>query len=478
MGEPKSAYFEEELYDKFRNTPSTVNDDNKRRWIFPKMPSGKWHRYRLILGYTILLTFVALPFIQYNGKPFFLVNIFDRKFIFFGQVYWPQDIFIIVIGVLTLMVSIILFTVVYGRVFCGWTCPQTLFMELVFRKIEYFFEGDYRQQMKLNSMPWNAEKIRKKGLKHLFFIFLSIFFGHVVMAYLVGMPRVLELISSNPLDNLAGFSGLVIFTGIFYLVFSQVREIVCTVICPYGRLQGVLLNKESMVVAYDYNRGEPRGKIKKGEDNTQIGDCIDCKLCVHVCPTGIDIRNGTQMECINCTACIDECNSVMDKIKRPRGLIRFDSILGIENKIPFKFTARVAAYSLVLLVLLGAFGFFTTTRTDVETTVMRVPGQLYQKTDDGKISNLFNLQIVNKTFIEKSVRIELGEGFEGEIKIIGGDEIIVPAQGSVESVFFIETEEKNITEMKNKVNILVLEGDVVLTRDKTNFLGPVRIISQ
>ncbi len=478
MGEQQSAYFEDELNDQFRNTPSSVNEENKRKWVFPKMPSGKWHQYRLFVGYSILLLFVTLPFIQYNGKPFFLLNIFERKFILFGQVYWPQDIFIIVIGVLTFMVSIILFTVVYGRVFCGWACPQTLFMELVFRKIEYFFEGDYRQQMKLKEMPWNAEKIRKKGLKHLFFILMSVFFAHIVMAYLVGMPNVLELISSNPLDNIAGFSGLVIFTAIFYLIFSQVREIVCTVICPYGRLQGVLLNRESMVVAYDYNRGEPRGKIKKGEDNDNKGDCIDCKLCVHVCPTGIDIRNGTQMECINCTACIDECNSVMDKIKRPRGLIRFDSIQGIEDKIPFKFTTRVAAYSIVLVVLISAFGFFTTTRTDVETTVMRIPGQLYQKTDDGKISNLFNVQIVNKTFNEKSVKLKLDEGFVGEIKIIGGDEIIVPAQGSVETVFFIETESKNITEMKNKVKILVLENGEVLTTDKTNFLGPVKNMSK
>ena len=184
MGEPKSAYYEEELYDDYRNVPSTVDEHNKRKWIFPKMPSGKWHNYRLILGYGLLLIFVALPFIQYQGRPFFLVNIFDRKFIFFGQVYWPQDIFIIVIGVLTFMVSIILFTAVYGRVFCGWTCPQTLFMELVFRKIEYWIEGDYRQQMKLNDMPWNAEKIRKKGLKHLIFFLMSVFFSHIVMAYL------------------------------------------------------------------------------------------------------------------------------------------------------------------------------------------------------------------------------------------------------------------------------------------------------
>lgn len=474
MAEPQVSFIEEELDQQFRNTPSTVGNDNKRRWMFPKMPKGKWHRYRLFVGYGLLLAFIALPFIQYQGRPFMLVNLFERKFIFFGQVYWPQDFFIIVIGMLTLVVSIILFTVVYGRVFCGWTCPQTIFMELVFRKIEYWIEGDFRAQMKLNTMPWNAEKIRKKGLKHLIFILMSVFFAHIVMAYLVGMPKVKELITSNPMDNLAGFLGLVVFTGIFYAVFAHVREIVCTVICPYGRLQGVLLNKESMVVAYDYVRGEPRGKLKKNADTTTQGDCIDCGLCVAVCPTGIDIRNGTQLECINCTACIDECNTVMDKIKKPRGLIRFDSLVGIENKIPFRFTTRVAAYTLVLLVLVSAFGFFTTTRTDVETTIMRVPGQLYQTLENGRISNLYNVQIVNKTFEDKSVLLKLGEGFDAELKTVGGDEIIIPAQGSVESVFFIETDRDQLDDMKTKIKIEVVEGDEVLTIDKTNFLGPVK----
>lgn len=471
----ESAYIPEELGDQFRNTPSTVNQENKRRWIFPKKPSGKWHNYRLIVGYSILLAFILMPFIKIDGRPFMLINLFERKFILFGQVYWPQDIFIIVIGVLTFFVAIILFTVAYGRVFCGWTCPQTIFMELVFRKIEYWIEGDFRQQMKLNQLPWNSEKIRKKVLKHSIFILISLFFSHIVMAYLVGVDRVFELISSSPIENLAGFFGLIFFTALFYLVFSQVREIVCTVICPYGRLQGVLLNRESMVVAYDPIRGEPRGKLKKNEDQELKGDCVDCSLCVQVCPTGIDIRNGTQMECINCTACIDACNTVMDKIKKPRGLIRFDSLQGIENKIPFKFTFRLAAYSIVLIVLLSAFAFFTTTRTDVETTVMRVPGQLYQKKDNGIISNLYNVQIVNKTFDDKTVVLELDKAFEGKLIHVGGGEINVPSQGSTEEVFFVEIDGEKLKEMSTKIKILVTENGEVLTTDKSSFLGPHKL---
>lgn len=457
----------------FRNTPSTVNKENKRRWMFPKKPSGKWFNYRQIYGYLVLAIFITLPFIQVNGRPFFLVNIFERKFILFGQVYWPQDIFIIVIGLLTFVVAIFLFTAAYGRVFCGWTCPQTLFMELVFRRIEYWIEGDFRKQMKLNAMPWNAEKIRKKVLKHGIYIALSIFFSHIVMAYLIGLPDVLKIIQTNPLENIGGFIGIVAFTIIFYLVFSQVREIVCTVICPYGRLQGVLLNKDSMVVAYDYIRGEPRGKIKKTEVQEK-GDCVDCSLCVQVCPTGIDIRNGTQLECINCTACIDACNTVMDKIKKPRGLIRFDSLNGIANNIPFKFGIRLAAYTAVLLVMISAFGFYAGTRTDVETTVMRVPGQLYQLRENDRISNLYNFQIVNKTFDDKVVSLDVESQFGPQITVVGGNSINVPAQGSVDGVFFLECNLSDLPEMKNDYKLFVIEGGEVITKDKSVFLGPFK----
>jgi cytochrome c oxidase accessory protein FixG len=458
----------------FRDAPSTLNQEGKRRWMFPKMPSGKWHNYRLIVGYSILIIFSILPFIKYNGRPFMLIDIFSRKFILFGQVFWPQDIFILVIGLLTLFVSIIIFTVVYGRVFCGWTCPQTLFMELVFRKIEYWIEGDFRQQIKLNQMPWNSEKIKKKTFKHIVFILISVLFAHIVMAYLVGAEEVLVLISSNPLNNLSGFLGLSFFTLLFYLVFSQVREIVCTVICPYGRLQGVLLNRESMVVAYDYLRGEPRGKLKKSEPNQNKGDCVDCDLCVQVCPTGIDIRNGTQLECINCTACIDACNTVMEKISKPKGLIRFDSLEGIEKKIPFKFSPRLAAYSGVLLLLMSSFIFFTTTRTDLESTVMRIPGQLYQIQENGEVSNLFKVQIVNKTFDEKTVVLRLGNDFSGELRSVGGDGITIPAQGSEEAVFFVDCKPEKLEQMSTDFRIEIIENGEVISSEKSVFLGPLK----
>lgn len=230
---------------------------------------------------------------------------------------------------ITFFVFIILFTVVFGRVWCGWACPQTIFMEMVFRKIEYWIEGDAAKQMKLKNMPWTAEKIFKRVLKYVIFMAISLLIAHTLMAYLIGVDKVIDIVTASPYEHWSGFLGMLFFTGIFFWVFSYFREQACIAVCPYGRLQGVLLNKDSMAVSYDFKRGEPRGKIKKGEIQEGQGDCIDCKLCVHVCPTGIDIRNGTQLECVNCTACMDACDEVMTKVNRPKGLIRIASYNGI-----------------------------------------------------------------------------------------------------------------------------------------------------
>ncbi|EIM76614.1 cytochrome c oxidase accessory protein CcoG [Nitritalea halalkaliphila LW7] len=270
----------------------------------------------------LLAAFFAGPFIQVNGRPWLLFNIFERKFIIFGAAFWPQDTHILIFLMLTLFVFVIVFTVVFGRVFCGWACPQTIFMEMVFRKIEYWIDGDAGQQRRLDALPWNGEKLRKRLLKWSVFLGISVLIAHTVMAYLIGMDRVIALVQSSPAENWAGFFGLLAFTGVFMFVFTWFREQACLVVCPYGRLQGVLLDKNSIHVAYDYVRGEPRGPLRKQKPLVEEvkGACVDCSLCVQVCPTGIDIRNGVQMECVNCTACIDACDEVMEKVQRPKGL--------------------------------------------------------------------------------------------------------------------------------------------------------------
>ncbi len=311
--------------DEFRNSLATVDSEGKRIWLYPKKPSGSFFNKRILATIVFLALFFAGPFVKINGLPLIMMNIFERKFIILGKLFLPQDFVIFGLGMIIFVVFIILFTVSFGRIWCGWFCPQTVFMEMIFRPIENWLEGDGRTQKKFDESPWNFNKIWRKTLKHTIYIAFSIIIAHVTMAYLIGIERVQELITSPPSENMAGFTGLVVFTGMFYFVFTKLREQVCIAICPYGRLQGVLVNNDTMNIIYDDVRGEPRGRISKNADpkETEVkGDCVDCKLCVQVCPTGIDIRNGIQLECVNCTACIDACDEVMIKVGKPTGLIK------------------------------------------------------------------------------------------------------------------------------------------------------------
>ncbi|OYZ44418.1 MAG: cytochrome c oxidase accessory protein CcoG, partial [Sphingobacteriales bacterium 24-40-4] len=368
-----------------------------RKWMYPQIIKGKLYKYRDIVSYALLALLFSSPFIKINGEQMILLNVMERKFVFFGIIFWPQDFYLFVLALLTFMVFIVMFTAIFGRVWCGWACPQTIFMEMVFRKIENWIEGDWIHQQKLNQAPLSFEKVAKKTAKHSIFIFISFLISNIFLAYIIGSDELIKIMSEPLGQHITGFISILIFTMVFYIVFSYLRELVCTVICPYGRLQGVLLDNQSIIVAYDYERGEPRGKILKNTEQEHLGDCIDCKVCVHVCPTGIDIRNGTQLECINCTACIDACDMVMEKINRPKRLIGFMSEDQIKTKSPFKLSRKVYAYSVVLLILFSVLSFMLISRSDIETTVLRAGGTLYQLRDNGTVSNLYNAELVNKT---------------------------------------------------------------------------------
>ncbi|MCG8386381.1 MAG: cytochrome c oxidase accessory protein CcoG [Cytophagales bacterium] len=468
----------EDLYQfdqEFRNNIATVDADGKRIWVYPKKPSGRLHQARIAVTAVLLTLLFAGPFLTINGRPFLLLNFFERKFVIFGQAFWPQDFFLLALVLISFFVFIILFTVVFGRLWCGWACPQTLFMEMVFRKIEYWIEGDANQQRKLNNGPWNADKIKKKLLKQFIFISISLLISHTVMAYLIGIDQVKEIVRQPPTEHLSGFIGLVAFTGIFYWVFAWFREQACVAVCPYGRLQGVLLDKKSIAVMYDWIRGEPRGKLKKKVVQQDLGDCIDCKLCVHVCPTGIDIRNGTQLECVNCTACIDACDEVMEKIDRPKGLIRYSSFDAINEGKQRLFTPRVAAYSIVLLALLSFLSFSLVTRSDIETTILKVPGQLYQRTEDGNITNLYNIQFVNKTFEDMVLEVKIENEPSATISKVGEGEVEVPSNSLAEGVYFIKMPQEKIKSASMGLKIGVYRDGELVETVKTKFLGPVSV---
>ncbi len=279
-------------------------------------------------------------------------------------------------------------------------------MEMVFRKIEYWIEGDARQQKKLNEQKWNAEKIRKKGFKLVVFYAISFLIANTFLAYIIGSDQLIEIITDDPGNHVQGLVSILIFTSIFYWVFAWFREQVCIIACPYGRLQGVMMLKSTIVVAYDYIRGEKRGKINKKEKARTLGDCVDCHQCVDVCPTGIDIRNGTQLECVNCTACIDVCDSVMEKVELPKGLIRYTSEEAIDSGETKIFTTRVKAYTFVLLLLISLFTYFMFSRSPIETTILRAKGQIYQE-HETTISNLYTFNLINKTMFKTDIEFKL-----------------------------------------------------------------------
>jgi cytochrome c oxidase accessory protein FixG len=461
---------------KYRDKIATVDEQGKRVWIYPKKPNGRFYNARTYVSWVLLVFLFGIPFVKIGGEPLLLFNIIERKFILFGIRFLPQDFHLFVLAMLTLIVFIILFTAVFGRLFCGWVCPQTIFMEMVFRKIEYWIEGDANAQKRLNQQSWDTEKILKKfGKQGLFFI-IAVLVANTFLAYIIGVDEVIQIAIEPIEQHYVGFSSMLLFSGAFFLVFSHLREQVCVTICPYGRLQGVMLDQDSIVVAYDFIRGEPRGKISKKDLSSQSiiakGDCVDCHLCVKVCPTGIDIRNGTQLECINCTACIDACDEVMDKVGRERGLIRYDSYNGIKESKKKIFTPRAIAYSSVLTFLVALNIFLLSQRSDVEVTIMRTAGMLYQEVGEDKISNLYNFQLVNKTNDTFPVNFKL-KGPMGAIKLVGNTPIIQPGE-ITNGAFFIEVSKDMIQKRNTALQVQIIRGDEVIEEVKTQFLGPIK----
>jgi cytochrome c oxidase accessory protein FixG len=472
-----SDYFEiakekkEFLDQTFRDSVATISKQGKRNYIFPKKPVGKFYNLRTIVSLIYLVVFFTLPFIKVDEEPLFLFNVLERKFIFFGQIFWPQDFFIFAIGLLTFMVFIILFTVVFGRVFCGWACPQTIFMEMVFRKVEYWLDGDAHEQRKLKEMSWNGYKIRKRAVKMLVFYFISFIIANFFLAYIIGMDSLEIMVKEGVGKNMGTFISLLGFTSVFFFVYYWFREQVCIVVCPYGRLQGVLLDKKSIVVAYDYVRGESRGKLNKDYTiHADNGDCIDCNACVRVCPTGIDIRNGTQLECVNCTACIDACDSIMDKINKPLGLIRYESEENIAHSKKSKFNWRIAGYSFVLFLLLGFLAVLLVTRNDVDARILRTAGQMYQTQPDGRLSNLYNIKLINKTRKDIPVSLKL-ENMSGEITVVANN-LVVPKESYFQTPFFVKIDRQFITKRKTPILLGVYDANKKIETIKTTFLGP------
>ncbi|WP_291135428.1 cytochrome c oxidase accessory protein CcoG [Flavobacterium sp. UBA7663] len=460
----------------FRDTISTINAEGKRNFIHPKKPSGPFYEKRKLLSYFLLVFLIASPFIKINGNQFLMFNVLERRFSIFGFAFWPQDFHLFVISMIVGVVGLTLFTVAFGRIFCGWFCPQTIFMEMVFRRIEYWIDGDRGAQIRLAKQKWDAEKIRKRVTKWIIFFVFSFFIANVFLAYLIGSDELIKMVTEGPANNLSTLIALLIFTGVFYFVFAWFREQVCIIACPYGRMQGVLLDNKSINVAYDHVRGEGasgRKKWRNGEDRTAAGygDCIDCNQCVVVCPTGIDIRNGTQLECINCTACIDECDIIMEKVGLPKGLIRYASEDEIVKKEKFKLTVRMKGYIGVLTLLIGVLIGMLFLRNDVEANFLPMSGQMFQQNGEN-IRNFYTYKVVNKTeqtFDKVTVKIV---NYKGEVKLVGSPVIKVPKQGLVSGTLYIDIPENLLKDEKVHLKLELYNGDKLIEETSTNFQGP------
>jgi len=450
-----------------------MNEEGKRNWVYANQPKGRLYNMRTIVGIILLAFLFLAPHIKVaNGEPLLLFNILQRKFVLFGVVFWPQDFHLFVIGLISIIISIVTFTVVYGRVWCGWACPQTIFMEMVFRRIEYWIEGSGDQQRIRAKGEDTFDRIWRTTLKHFIFIIISWAITHTMMAYIVGADKVKEYIVGSPSENLSVFIAIMVFTGAFYFVFAYFREQVCSLVCPYGRLQGALLDNNTLMVTYDYKRGEGRGPMRKGEDRKSLGkgDCVNCNKCVTVCPTGIDIRNGIQLECINCTACIDACNSTMKRYDLPEGLIRITSQNNISKGARFKWTPRVIAYTALTVALFGALLVLFTLRSSYETTILRVQGSLYQKLDEGYYSNIYNYKIVNKTENEGDLSIKLVSP-QGEVEIAGSS-MLVKKQEKIQGVFLVKLNESHLEGSSTKIVLGIYNGDELIETIHSTFVGP------
>ncbi|MFZ4741329.1 MAG: cytochrome c oxidase accessory protein CcoG [Bacteroidales bacterium] len=446
----------------FRDRPLNLDEAGNTKRILAKQPKGKWYNRRTVFAWFCILFLVLAPIIKINGNPLMLLDIANRKFSLFGNLFFAQDTFIMALIMLVTVVCIVLFTVIYGRLWCGWACPQTIFLEMIYRRIEYLFEGNPRNNLK-NKKDGPFFIFRRIG-KHLSFIIISFIITNVFLMWFTGPDKLIEIISSPINENQLGFIFMVGVSLFYYFVYAYLREQICTVFCPYGRLQGVLLDSRSISVIYDFKRGEPRGRKNEG-------DCIDCGQCIAVCPTGIDIKNGSQYECINCTACIDECNNVMEKINKPVNLIRFDSYHGIETGKKSIFNARTYAYSAVLLILIFVLGFTVSNRNSIDVSIIRMPGTMCQIIDSTNVSNIYNVKIINKTNKAKHIAFKLME-IQGVNLEFTNDISLIEEGKTIETVLMIKLPKQLLTGRTTNLEIGIFENNTMIAKTVINFIGP------
>lgn len=412
---------------------STMQKDGKRRWMHPVRSPGASYKQRLVVGWALIVVFVALPWIPVGGKPAILLDLAVREFTFFGLTLYPTDTLLLMLGLLTAFAGVVWATALLGRVWCGWGCPQTVYMEFVFRPIEEFFEGTASQRKRREKQGLTSDNTARKIGKWTAFTVFAVVIGHTFLAYFVGWERLLSWVTGPPAEHWGAFLLMGATTGLMLFDFGWFREQMCTIVCPYARIQSALQDRDSLIVSYDHPRGEPRGRRSKktqasplqvdGETAAlTLGDCIDCGACVRTCPTGIDIRDGNQMECIGCVQCADACDAIMDKIGAPPGLVRYSSMNAIEGKPARVLRPRMIVYTLICVVLGAAFVGALVMRTPIEVAVTRAADLPFTVLPDGRVANRLKFRVRNRA-ADGELKLSILEPENAELKFVGDSEL-------------------------------------------------------
>lgn len=455
------------------NTPtletlSSIHTDGSRKFIHPADVKGRFTRLRRLAGALLLLIYIALPWIPVNGYPAVFLDVQERRFHFMGLTLATQDLWVGFFLITGLAFSLFYITALFGRLWCGWTCPYTVFLEHVYRRIERLIDGDATARRRIEDAPWSAGKVTKRVLKHGIFVLVSALIAHIFLSYFVSIKKLYEMMKGPPTEHFLAFGIVSFLTGALYFSFSWFREQFCIILCPYGRLQSALTDDHSVVIGYDKSRGEPRGKA-----GSTSGSCIDCRRCVQVCPTGIDIRNGMQLECIGCAACVDACDDIMTKLKRPTGLVRYDSYVGLNGGRTKIVRPRTVFYTFMLLAGVAAFAFASTRISALRASAVRMIGAPFYVAD-GVVRNQFLVRVINKRNEPSTYRLELVGAAPAELKATGLDQVLeVGPMGEEQKTLVLSLPEKAF-EKSFRLQVKVTDtgrGDSMTTR-VMEFLGP------
>jgi len=448
---------------------ATLNEDGSRRWLRPKLSPGSFWRIRRVVAYALMVVFFLIPYLRLNGKPLVLLDVPHRQFTLLGYTFLPTDTLLFMLLLMSIAISIFLLTALFGRVWCGWACPQTVYMEFLFRPIERFFEGGRSGSLAMDKTGGlRLRRLAKNGV----YLVLALFLAHTFLAYFVGIEQLVQWVRQSPFQHPTSFLIMAGTTALIFFDFAYFREQTCLVACPYGRLQSVLLDRQSVIVGYDPLRGEPRAHQVKDRPST-AGDCIDCGACVLTCPTGIDIRDGLQMECIHCTQCADACDAIMDKIGKPRGLIRYTSRDEVEGKPTHLLRPRVILYPAALVITVGLLAFNLGTKADTDVTLLRGAGAPFTRQPDGSVVNQIRVKITNRDAAERSYRLEV-TGVAGASLIAPQNPVTVPGSRTVETSVFVVVPESRFEDDRLPSSIRVSDGAGFTLDIPFELVGPER----